>query len=93
MKRALLLAFRFYQKFISPLKPPSCRFYPTCSHYGLEAVSKHGALRGSFLTAKRIVKCGPWHPGGFDPVPEPRVYKKKHDVPVSKEGKSTCLEK
>lgn len=92
MKRALLLLFRFYQKFISPYKPPSCRFYPTCSHYGLEAVRMHGAWRGVYLTAIRIVKCGPWHPGGFDPVPEPPLHK-KNDVPVSKEGKTTCSEK
>ncbi|ARU60899.1 membrane protein insertion efficiency factor YidD [Tumebacillus avium] len=73
MKRALLLFFRFYRTFISPLKPPSCRFHPTCSEYGMQAVRAHGAWRGSFLTIKRILKCGPWHPGGFDPVPEPYI--------------------
>jgi len=69
MRKALQQPIRFYQKFISPLKPPTCRFYPTCSHYALEALETHGALRGSWLTAKRLVKCHPFHPGGFDPVP------------------------
>ena len=61
---------RFYQKFISPIKPPTCRFYPTCSHYGLEAVKRFGALKGGWLTIKRILKCHPFHPGGIDEVPE-----------------------
>ncbi|WIV18073.1 membrane protein insertion efficiency factor YidD [Paenibacillus polygoni] len=59
----------FYRKFISPLKPPSCRFYPTCSAYALEAIEVHGAVKGSFLSAKRIMKCHPFHPGGVDLVP------------------------
>ncbi|MBC5898276.1 membrane protein insertion efficiency factor YidD, partial [Bacillus pumilus] len=58
-----------YQKCISPLTPPSCRFYPTCSNYGLEAIKTHGALKGGWLTIKRILKCHPLHPGGIDPVP------------------------
>lgn len=61
---------RFYQIVISPLTPPTCRFYPTCSHYGLEAINRFGPVKGSWLTIKRIVKCQPFHPGGFDPVPE-----------------------
>lgn len=61
---------RFYQIVISPLKPPTCRFYPTCSHYGLESVKRFGALKGGWLAVKRIIKCHPFHPGGFDPVPE-----------------------
>ncbi|MBP1999410.1 putative membrane protein insertion efficiency factor [Paenibacillus shirakamiensis] len=60
---------RFYRKFISPLTPPSCRFYPTCSAYALEAVELHGAVKGSWLAAKRIGKCHPFHPGGVDLVP------------------------
>ncbi|MFJ5758408.1 membrane protein insertion efficiency factor YidD [Neobacillus sp. NPDC093182] len=69
-KKILLSVIRFYQVVISPIKPPSCRFYPTCSHYGLEAVQRFGALKGGWLTLKRILKCHPFHPGGIDPVPE-----------------------
>jgi len=75
MKYILLKVIRFYQKYISPLKPPSCRFYPTCSQYGLEAIQKFGALKGGWLTIKRISKCHPFHRGGFDPVPEKKVKK------------------
>jgi uncharacterized protein len=69
MKRLLLGSIRFYQKGISPLKPPSCRFYPTCSAYGFEAIEKFGAIKGTWLTMVRIGKCHPFHPGGYDPVP------------------------
>lgn len=59
----------FYQKFLSPLKmKPSCRFYPTCSQYALDAVKKYGCLKGGYLAIKRILKCHPFHPGGYDPV-------------------------
>lgn len=76
MKRIFMALIQFYQKFLSPLKPPTCRFYPTCSHYGMEAIRVHGALKGGWMTMKRILKCHPFHPGGFDPVPE------KKDDPV-----------
>ncbi|MGF7030322.1 putative membrane protein insertion efficiency factor [Paenibacillus mucilaginosus] len=69
MKKALQAPVRFYRRFISPLKPPTCRFYPTCSEYALEALEKHGSARGSWLTVKRICKCHPFHPGGVDHVP------------------------
>lgn len=59
-----------YQKFISPLFVPSCRFTPTCSHYAIEAFSRFGAIKGSWLTTQRLLKCHPLHPGGDDPVPE-----------------------
>ena len=59
---------KFYRKYISPLKRPSCRFYPTCSEYALEAISKYGALKGGFLGVKRILKCHPYNKGGYDPV-------------------------
>ncbi|WP_088005571.1 membrane protein insertion efficiency factor YidD [Indiicoccus explosivorum] len=70
MKRFLTGGIRFYQRFISPLTPPSCRFYPTCSHYGLEAVQHHGAMKGTYLAVRRVLRCHPFHKGGFDPVPE-----------------------
>ncbi|CAI8742322.1 MULTISPECIES: membrane protein insertion efficiency factor YidD [Bacillus] len=70
MKQIFIGIIRFYQKFISPMTPPTCRFYPTCSHYGLEAFQKHGAFKGFWLTLKRLLKCHPFHPGGFDPVPD-----------------------
>ncbi|WP_408008814.1 membrane protein insertion efficiency factor YidD [Pseudalkalibacillus sp. A8] len=70
MKYILIVLIQFYRKCISPFTPPSCRFYPTCSSYGLEAVQKHGALAGGWLVMKRILKCHPFHPGGYDPVPE-----------------------
>ncbi|HQL33038.1 MAG TPA: membrane protein insertion efficiency factor YidD [Treponemataceae bacterium] len=60
---------RVYQKAISPLFPPSCRFYPTCSAYAYEAIQKHGPLKGLLFSIKRILRCHPFHKGGFDPVP------------------------
>jgi putative membrane protein insertion efficiency factor len=68
--RQLLLALiRGYQRVLSPALPPSCRFHPSCSQYALEAVIRHGALRGVWLAARRLARCHPFHPGGFDPVP------------------------
>lgn len=69
MKQLLLDLIKFYRKYISPMTPPACRFHPTCSQYGLEAIETHGAMKGAYLTVKRILKCHPFHPGGFDPVP------------------------
>ncbi|MNJ52340.1 putative membrane protein insertion efficiency factor [compost metagenome] len=72
-----------YRKVISPLKPPVCRFYPTCSAYALEAIEVHGALKGSLLAAKRIVKCHPFHPGGVDLVPPKKdKTKAEHSSPL-----------
>lgn len=68
MKTLCILFIRFYQMFISPLFPPTCRFYPTCSQYAIEAIQKKGVLRGVWLAIKRIAKCHPFHPGGYDPV-------------------------
>jgi len=68
--RALLLwSIRFYRRVLSPLKPKTCRFHPTCSAYALEAVERHGALWGGYLTIRRILRCHPLNPGGLDPVP------------------------
>ncbi|GAA5133607.1 MULTISPECIES: membrane protein insertion efficiency factor YidD [Alloalcanivorax] len=69
MKPVLLAGLRFYQLVLSPWVGNQCRFYPTCSEYARQAVETHGSLRGSALAAKRLCKCHPWHPGGFDPVP------------------------
>lgn len=69
IKKLFIAIIQFYRKYISPAKPPSCRFHPTCSSYGLEAIERFGALKGGYLTIKRLLKCHPLHPGGFDPVP------------------------
>lgn len=66
---ALSLPVKFYRYAISPLTPPCCRFTPTCSQYALEALKKHGAFRGSWLTVRRICRCHPWGGSGYDPVP------------------------
>ncbi len=63
-------AIRFYQLFISPLTPGHCRYWPSCSAYGMAAIARHGALKGGWLTARRILRCHPWGGWGFDPVPE-----------------------
>jgi putative membrane protein insertion efficiency factor len=68
-RRLLSAAIRGYQALVSPLLPPSCRFTPSCSQYALEAVRRYGALKGSWLAARRLARCHPFHPGGFDPVP------------------------
>jgi putative membrane protein insertion efficiency factor len=69
MQWVLIQIIRFYQRFISPLMPPSCIYTPSCSNYTLEAIRKYGALRGSYLGARRILRCHPWAQGGHDPVP------------------------
>ena len=69
MKRILIGLVRVYQYAISPLLGRNCRYFPTCSDYTVEAVQKYGAIRGGWLGAKRICRCHPWHPGGYDPVP------------------------
>jgi putative membrane protein insertion efficiency factor len=68
-RRLLAALIRVYQRVISPALPPACRFMPTCSQYALEAITRYGALRGSWLAVRRLVRCHPFHPGGFDPVP------------------------
>lgn len=69
MKNLFIKCVRFYQNKISPMSPPSCRFYPTCSNYAIEAIEEHGALKGTAMATIRISKCHPLHKGGFDPVP------------------------
>lgn len=76
MKRLLIWLIRFYRKYISPRTAPCCRFSPTCSGYGLEAIERFGAFKGGFMTLWRILRCNPFSPGGYDPVPErKRKYK------------------
>ncbi|QTA37522.1 membrane protein insertion efficiency factor YidD [Thermosipho ferrireducens] len=70
MRKIVLLIIKFYQKFISPIKPPTCIYTPTCSEYTYQAVKKFGAIKGLFLGFKRILRCNPLHEGGKDPVPE-----------------------
>ncbi|MDD1619134.1 MAG: membrane protein insertion efficiency factor YidD [Methylococcaceae bacterium] len=70
MRFMLIAIIKFYKYFISPLLGSNCRFYPSCSSYSLEALQRHGAIIGSYLTLKRLLKCHPFHQGGIDPVPE-----------------------
>ena len=69
MKHVFIFLIRGYQVALGPLRPASCRYYPSCSAYGIEALQKHGAIRGSWLTVRRILRCHPFVPGGYDPVP------------------------
>lgn len=71
LKKLLTAEIRFYQKHISPHFPPCCRYRPSCSHYALEAISRYGAIRGTWLSALRILRCNPFSKGGWDPVPQP----------------------
>lgn len=77
MNKVLQMPVHFYRRVISPLKPPTCRYYPTCSQYALTALEQHGAAKGSWLAVKRICRCHPFHPGGYDPVPEPKPKVKR----------------
>jgi len=70
ISRWLRFLLQVYRWGVRPLLAPACRFHPSCSHYAEEALLRHGAWRGSLLAARRICRCGPWHPGGYDPVPE-----------------------
>lgn len=69
MQKLLTLLIRGYRYLISPWLGNHCRFYPSCSHYALDAIEHHGALKGSWLAVARLLRCHPWHPGGYDPVP------------------------
>ncbi len=91
MKYLVLALIKFYQKCISPLKPPCCRFYPTCSSYAITAVKRFGAVRGTYLAVKRILRCHPWNIGGIDYVPEefPSFIRKKrcNSIDYNRKGK------
>ena len=68
MKKAVLCLIHIYRRYFSPFLPPSCRFYPTCSQYAQEAIDRYGLFKGGWLSVKRLLKCHPFHPGGYDPV-------------------------
>lgn len=85
----LLAPVHVYRKVISPLLPPTCRFYPSCSAYAVEALTVHGALRGGWLTVRRLLKCGPWHPGGIDFVPPPRTARESVSRETGSSGGGT----
>ena len=70
IKKSLIWLVRGYQRFISPLFPPSCRFVPSCSQYAIDSIDRFGTIKGSYFAIVRIIRCNPFHPGGYDPVPE-----------------------
>jgi uncharacterized protein len=73
--RALIFCIELYRTYVSPLRMPTCRFYPTCSEYAVESLKTHGAVKGSLLAIVRLLKCAPWHSGGWDPVPAPGSWR------------------
>lgn len=77
MKKVFLFLIRFYQKHISPHTPPACKYYPTCSHYGYEAIERFGVIKGTGLTIWRILRCNPFSKGGYDPVPQKKEKSRK----------------
>lgn len=79
MARAVIALVEWYRHMVSPLRPASCRFIPTCSRYAVDALTEYGLVRGGWLSVVRLVKCGPWHRGGWDPIPE-------RQVPAENEG-------
>jgi putative membrane protein insertion efficiency factor len=79
--RALIYVIELYRHMVSPLRPACCRFVPSCSKYAVDALSEYGVIRGGWLTVARLAKCGPWHRGGWDPIPERREC--RVDVEVS----------
>lgn len=89
MKKLLLWLIRGYQTYVSPALPPTCRFYPSCSAYAVEALEVHGVARGTGLALWRLLKCAPWHPGGIDPVPPVRDVRNR-PVPDHHEEQASC---
>lgn len=78
--RGLIFLIQLYRHMVSPLRPATCRFVPTCSQYAADALTEYGLIRGSWLAAVRLAKCGPWHPGGWDPIPERHNMKDVSDT-------------
>nr|WP_090481640.1 membrane protein insertion efficiency factor YidD [Nakamurella panacisegetis] len=88
----MIAPIRFYQRFISPSLPASCRYYPTCSSYAVEALQVHGAFRGTWLAVRRLSRCHPWHQGGMDPVPPARERRARFGSSVSVNSVSSVCE-
>lgn len=88
IRRLLLLLITVYKKAVSPVLPPSCRFYPGCADYAAGAVRAHGAARGTLLAARRLLKCHPYHPGGYDPVPPAEDERIAHPAGGTARGRS-----
>jgi putative membrane protein insertion efficiency factor len=77
--RGVIFLIQLYRHMVSPLRPATCRFVPTCSQYAVDALNEYGLIRGSWLAAARLAKCGPWHRGGWDPIPERRQCRSSSD--------------
>ncbi len=77
--RGLIFLIQLYRHMVSPLRPATCRFVPTCSQYAIDALTEHGLIRGSWLAVARLLKCGPWHPGGWDPIPDRQTFEDTSD--------------
>ena len=90
--RVIVAPIRFYQRFVSPALPASCRYYPTCSSYAVEALQVHGAVRGIWLAVRRLGRCHPWHEGGMDPVPPARERHARSGSSVSVNPVSSVCE-
>ncbi|MBP3495007.1 MAG: membrane protein insertion efficiency factor YidD [Clostridia bacterium] len=88
MKKILIFFIKVYKKFISPLFPPCCRFFPTCSEYAMEAISKFGVIKGSILAIYRILRCNPFCRGGYDPVPDKFTFKRQESPRIESENDS-----
>lgn len=78
MRRIFISCIKSYQYLMSPLMASHCRFHPSCSSYAIQSIEQHGVLRGCFLATKRLLRCHPFHPGGFDPVPENKTIPDRH---------------
>lgn len=78
--RAIVFVIQLYRNMVSPLRLPTCRFTPTCSQYAVDALTEYGLVRGTWLSAIRLLKCGPWHRGGWDPIPE------RQDLPTDSDA-------
>ena len=89
--RGLIFVIQLYRHMVSPLRLPTCRFSPTCSQYAVDALAEFGLVRGSWLAVIRLAKCGPWHPGGWDPVPERRGAGVQDRVAPAKLGESDSV--